>query len=135
MHAPISLREEAHHPSSPRPALSLSLPLVPATPENRKRSSGEIFQSPVRTKLKPGVSTPNSGDLGGFSGHLRPFHDERKGQLLVTFSCSLVCVTLRRLSTDLESRRTIPASRHFRIGIFESSRCRTQFCVHSICLC
>nr|XP_028963586.1 uncharacterized protein LOC103442257 isoform X2 [Malus domestica] len=114
MHAPISLREEAHHPSSPRPALSLSLPLVPATPENRKRSSGEIFQSPVRTKLKPGVSTPNSGDLGGFSGHLRPFHDERK---------------------DLESRRTIPASRHFRIGIFESSRCRTQFCVHSICLC
>nr|XP_028953909.1 uncharacterized protein LOC114822917 [Malus domestica] len=98
MHAPISPREEAHHPSSPRPALSLSLPLVPATPENRKRSSGEIFQSPVRTKSKPGVSTPNSGDLGGFSGHLRPFHDERKGQLLVTFSCSLVCVTLRRLS-------------------------------------
>ncbi|RXH95679.1 hypothetical protein DVH24_008179 [Malus domestica] len=79
-HAPISPREGAHHPSSPRPALSLSLslPLVPATPENRKRSSGEIFQSPVRTKSKPGVSTPNSGDLRGFSGHLRPFHDERK---------------------------------------------------------
>ncbi|XP_028952447.2 uncharacterized protein [Malus domestica] len=42
------------------------------------------------------------------------------------------CVTFRRRSTDLGSRHTIPASRHFRIGIFESSRCRTHFCVHSI---
>ncbi|XP_050160628.1 uncharacterized protein LOC126634176 isoform X2 [Malus sylvestris] len=32
------------------------------------------------------------------------------------------CVTFRRRSTDLDSRRTIPASRHFRFGIFESSR-------------
>ncbi|XP_050124571.1 uncharacterized protein LOC126601843 isoform X3 [Malus sylvestris] len=31
------------------------------------------------------------------------------------------CVTFRRRSTDIESRHTIPASRHFRIGIFESS--------------
>nr|XP_028944940.1 uncharacterized protein LOC103448800 [Malus domestica] len=117
-------------------SLSLSLSF-PRPQRTGKGAPARFFNLRLgyRTKSKPGVSTPNSGDLGGFSGHLRPFHDERKGQLLVTFSCSLVCVTLRRLSTDLESRRTIPASRHFRIGIFESSRCRTPFCVHSNCLC
>ncbi|CAN6584101.1 unnamed protein product [Malus baccata var. baccata] len=39
-----------------------------------------VLHVPEMTKSKPGVSTPNSGDLGGFSGHLRPFHDERKGR-------------------------------------------------------
>ncbi|RXH90023.1 hypothetical protein DVH24_032380 [Malus domestica] len=43
-----------------RPALSLSLSLVPGTPENRKRSSGEIFQSP--NESNPGVNTPISGE-------------------------------------------------------------------------
>ncbi|XP_070675093.1 uncharacterized protein [Malus domestica] len=42
------------------------------------------------------------------------------------------CVTFRRRSTDLESRHTIPASRHFRIGIFESSWCGTHSFIHSI---
>ncbi|RXH89911.1 hypothetical protein DVH24_032268 [Malus domestica] len=44
----------------PISSCSLSLPLVPATPENRKRSSGEIFQSP--NESNPGVNTPISGE-------------------------------------------------------------------------
>ncbi|XP_050130241.1 uncharacterized protein LOC126606893 [Malus sylvestris] len=103
----------------------LSLPLVSANPENRKGSPARFLYFP--DEITTGVGTPISGDLGsveGDSGHLRPFHDERKVQLLTVIPLYLFGTTLHHRCTNLQSRRTIPASRHFRIGIFESSRCR-----------
>ncbi|XP_050125814.1 uncharacterized protein LOC126603108 [Malus sylvestris] len=125
-HAPIPCaRKTASSPSRPSPPLSRA-----ATPGNPERNSGEFLFS--RTKSKPGVSTPNSGDLGGFSGHLRPFHDKRKVNLMTAVPLFLFGMALHQRCTDIESRHTIPASRHFRIGIFESSWCGTHSFIHSI---
>ncbi|XP_050109490.1 uncharacterized protein LOC126588441 [Malus sylvestris] len=100
---------------------SLSSPGLTRTESPSKRGSQRTPDPALRVR-RHGVS---SGEHRPFQGHFRPNHDELagvQGAILVTFSCSLVCMALRRLSTDLGSRHTIPASRHFRIGIFESSR-------------
>ncbi|RXH83252.1 hypothetical protein DVH24_003750 [Malus domestica] len=65
-------------------SLSLSLPLVPATPENRKKDSGEIFQSLDETTT--GVGTPISGD---FQENFQPKHGELAGILLDMVSRSI----------------------------------------------
>ncbi|XP_048428248.1 uncharacterized protein LOC125471626 [Pyrus x bretschneideri] len=67
-----------------------------------------------------------------FFGQPRPRQATRKVQLCMAFPSFLVCTALCQRCKDLKSRRTISASKHSCIGIFESSRCRTYLFVHSM---
>ncbi|RXI08818.1 hypothetical protein DVH24_022962 [Malus domestica] len=107
MHAPISPREEAHHPSSPRPALSLSLPLVPATPENRKRSSGEIFQSP--DEIEAGCKHTQLRRPRGFFRPSPAIPRRKEGIEILPSSCSSFWYLDRSLGLCVEVGRSCEA--------------------------
>ncbi|XP_050125054.1 uncharacterized protein LOC126602265 isoform X2 [Malus sylvestris] len=74
----MSARGRTHHHHHYRPALSL--PLVLRTQKTERNSGGFLYFS-GRNRI--GCRHPSPATSGGFSGHLRPFHDERKVKLLL----------------------------------------------------